>query len=191
MIHSIKKKIIIQPYKSKILFGNSKIFPEYDVCPICLESIQTNLPTIKTKCLHTFHSKCLRKLICRSINCPCCRADLICNKTISRLIYTSNIISINFTDETDTNKTCFDRMSKSIDEIKNNICEYVSNKINKIAEQNIIFVFILLPVGYSLIAIYFGSNILVYVVIKPILSICNFIYKGYKYLHNINMCLLS
>jgi hypothetical protein len=70
-------------------------------------------------------------------------------------------------------------ISRRVDEIKDKVCEKISDKINYIVEKNVMFVFILLPIGYTLIAVYFGVNLVVYVVIKPVLYISKFICRRF------------
>ena len=44
-------------------------------CSICLNAEQEEM--VKTKCAHTFHSKCLAKWVIQKTTCPMCRNSLI------------------------------------------------------------------------------------------------------------------
>ncbi len=47
-----------------------------DNCPICLDTLQSDIDVISTKCKHKFHKKCLAVSLERSDNCPICRRTI-------------------------------------------------------------------------------------------------------------------
>lgn len=162
----------------------SSIVPENDACCcICLENMENFKTNIKTKCGHLFHQKCLCTSLHTSVNCPYCRTDLIHNETILYMKKNATTISILFNDTNiplrEKTEYNIEYISRRVDEIKDKVCEKISDKINYIVEKNVMFVFILLPIGYTLIAVYFGVNLVVYVVIKPVLYISKFICRRF------------
>lgn len=71
---TIKQKVI--PIISKQISPESSAesSAKYELCSICLESMENNL--VQTVCKHIFHEKCLTEWNKRNIMCPLCRHDL-------------------------------------------------------------------------------------------------------------------
>lgn len=78
------KKLFIL-YEKKCLelvgFKTEKVTPTplmEENCPICLEII-TKKDIYKTKCMHSFHKKCILNHFYQRNNCPLCRSNLFTN----------------------------------------------------------------------------------------------------------------
>ena len=62
---------------------SGKVF-EQEECPICLEPLENHITSLK--CGHVFHTNCILNVLSQQGKCPICRADIVINHKVDKLL---------------------------------------------------------------------------------------------------------
>ena len=62
---------------------SGKVF-EQEECAICLEDLEDDITSLK--CGHVFHTNCILNVLAQQGKCPICRADIVINHKVNKLL---------------------------------------------------------------------------------------------------------